>query len=55
MKFRCILAVLIAATCAEGQVTVNVTTDDGISLATDYYLPGGSGPFPVILERTPYG
>lgn len=28
---------------------------DGTLLATDIYLPPGSGPFPVILERTPYG
>jgi hypothetical protein len=28
---------------------------DGIRLATDIYLPDGAGPFPVILERTPYG
>ena len=29
---------------------------DGVRLATDVYLPPeGSGPFPVILERTPYG
>jgi len=28
---------------------------DGIRLATDVYLPLGEGPFPVLLERTPYG
>ena len=27
---------------------------DGVGLATDLYLPPGDGPFPVILERTPY-
>jgi uncharacterized protein len=28
---------------------------DGITLATDVYLPGeGEGPWPVIVERTPY-
>lgn len=28
---------------------------DGIRLATDIYLPAGSdGPFPVVIERTPY-
>lgn len=32
-----------------------VTTRDGVRLATDIYLPEGAGPFPVILERTPYG
>lgn len=28
---------------------------DGVRLATDVYLPDGAGPFPVIMERTPYG
>lgn len=28
---------------------------DGIRLATDVHLPDGAGPWPVILERTPYG
>ncbi len=29
---------------------------DGVRLATDVYLPAdGEGPFPAILERTPYG
>jgi hypothetical protein len=31
-----------------------VSTRDGVNLATDLYLPPGNGPFPVILERTPY-
>ena len=35
--------------------TEHVTTRDGESLATDVYLPRGDGPFPVLLERTPYG
>ena len=28
---------------------------DGVKLATDVYLPEGPGPWPVVLERTPYG
>jgi hypothetical protein len=38
-----------------------IPTRDGIPLATDIYLPADAdaeplpGPFPVILERTPYG
>jgi hypothetical protein len=28
---------------------------DGIRLATDVYLPDGAGPWPAIVERTPYG
>ena len=27
---------------------------DGVRLATEVYLPAGTGPFPVILQRTPY-
>jgi putative CocE/NonD family hydrolase len=27
---------------------------DGVMLATDVYRPQGAGPFPVLLERTPY-
>lgn len=34
--------------------TEYVTTRDGERLATDVYLPRGAGPFPVLLERTPY-
>ncbi len=32
-----------------------VAVRDGVRLATDIHLPDGIGPFPVILERTPYG
>ncbi len=35
--------------------TFLVAMRDGIRLATDVYLPDGAGPFPVVLERTPYG
>ncbi len=35
--------------------TEMVTARDGIRLATDIHLPEGPGPWPVILERTPYG
>jgi len=31
-----------------------VTSDDGIQLATDTYLPRGPGPFACVLIRTPY-
>ncbi len=33
---------------------IMVPARDGIGLATDIYRPEGTGPFPVILERTPY-
>jgi putative CocE/NonD family hydrolase len=31
-----------------------VSARDGVELATDVYRPDGPGPFPVLLERTPY-
>jgi hypothetical protein len=31
-----------------------VPARDGVMLATDVYHPAGDGPFPVLLERTPY-
>jgi len=33
---------------------VMVPMRDGVSLATNIYLPDGDGPFPVVLTRTPY-
>lgn len=36
-------------------LTQNITTRDGIFLATDIYLPSNqTGPWPVVIERTPY-
>ncbi len=47
--------------CAEqGEFTVTVessvavTTRDGVRLIADVYRPNGQGPFPVLLQRTPY-
>jgi putative CocE/NonD family hydrolase len=34
---------------------VPIPMRDGIRLSADLYLPPGDGPFPVLLERTPYG
>lgn len=34
---------------------VMIAMRDGVRLASDVYLPEGEGPFPVLLERTPYG
>ena len=33
---------------------VMVAMRDGVRLATDLYFPDGDGPWPVLLERTPY-
>ena len=35
--------------------TEMVALRDGARLATDIHLPDGVGPWPVVLERTPYG
>jgi putative CocE/NonD family hydrolase len=32
-----------------------VVMRDGVKLATSIFLPEGNGPFPVVLQRTPYG
>ena len=37
-----------------GCTVVQAQMRDGINLATEVYLPAGDGPFPVILQRTPY-
>jgi predicted acyl esterase len=37
-----------------GKQTIMVAMRDGIELATDVYIPTGTGPFPVILLRSPY-
>jgi len=35
--------------------TVSMLTRDGVRLDADVYQPMGSGPFPVLLMRQPYG
>jgi len=37
-----------------GKTTYMVEMTDGTDLATDVYLPDGTGPWPVVLYRTPY-
>ena len=44
----------VALTCGGQEWQGYVMTPDGVQLATDVYLPFGSGPWPVILTRTPY-
>lgn len=39
----------------DGKRTEMIAMPDGTRLATDLYLPGGAGPWPVLLMRTPYG
>lgn len=51
-----LLAPLVAAAAA-AQISfpATVVAPDGVTLATDVYLPGVSGSWPVVLQRTPYG
>jgi predicted acyl esterase len=55
--FAVLVALILSwnGVCAENKQTVHVAMRDGVKLATDVYLPEGSGPFPVLLSRTPYG
>src|SRR4029450_10862662 len=39
----------------EGRIEERVSMRDGVKLSTIIYLPEGSGPWPVVLVRTPYG
>lgn len=51
------LVVLVCSSCSAGgpALEAKVAMSDGVRLATDIYLPHrGDGPWPVILERTPY-
>ena len=55
VALRCaVLALLAAAAAAAGPKTEMVPMRDGVRLATDIYLPEGQGPWPAVLERTPY-
>lgn len=43
---------------AQGEIkfqSLSFKSPDGLQLQQDVYLPTGSGPFPVVLIRTPYG
>ncbi len=45
------------ASAAQAQVTCHIESApmrDGVKLATEVYMPSGPGPFPVVLQRTPY-
>ncbi len=40
---------------AQGATEVIAEMRDGVKLAGNLYLPAGAGPFPCIVQRTPYG
>jgi uncharacterized protein len=54
MKFI-LFAVLVAATAVAQPVKTWVPMRDGVKLAADVYIPPGTGPFPVLVTRSPYG
>ncbi|MFI5957377.1 CocE/NonD family hydrolase [Cryptosporangium sp. NPDC051539] len=43
----------MTALCIDADVAVPMR--DGVALATDLWRPAGTGPWPVLLARTPYG
>ena len=52
--FATMVITFLLATSVSAAETVMVPMRDGTKLATDYYLPAGDGPFPVIVSRSPY-
>ena len=40
---------------ATGATEVIAPMRDGVKLAGNLYLPAGKGPFPCVVQRTPYG
>ncbi len=51
-----VLAMLPGILCAQSAPDMEmVRMRDGVALATDVYLPEGTGKFPVLVCRTPYG
>jgi putative CocE/NonD family hydrolase len=46
--------VVTPATDVVVQRGVAMKTRDGVALRADIYTPAGEGPFPVLLQRTPY-
>ena len=47
-------SLVLTAQTTTVQQNVMAPMRDGVSLATDIYLPSGDGKFPVVLIRTPY-
>jgi uncharacterized protein len=39
----------------KGKIEIKIPMSDGITLATDMFIPRGGGKFPTVLVRTPYG
>ena len=57
LAFSVTLLPCVSALCQSGIVierAVTMKTRDGVALKADVYRPAGEGPFPVLLQRTPY-
>src|SRR5437899_2285389 len=52
---KTILMAALATAWALPAAEVMVPMRDGVRLATNVVLPEGSGPWPAVLTRTPYG
>ena len=50
----CVPAIGQSATEMVIERNVAMKTRDGVTLRADIYRPAGDGPFPVLLQRTPY-
>lgn len=48
------MSVVASAARASVLRDIMVPMRDGVRLATDIFLPNGAGPWPVLIERTPY-
>ena len=57
MAVAAAFAAAVAGGATAQTFSANVPAPDGTPLATDVYLPVGAGfgPWPVVLQRTPYG
>ena len=55
VRFLLVLGTFALQLVAQKNSEVMVPMRDGITLATNVYLPEGEGPWPVVLTRTPYG
>ena len=58
LLFFLLLCLFFTPSWAQQQLkkrTLDFQAANGLNLQQDVYLPAGTGPFPVVLIRTPYG
>ena len=54
-RFAFLVCAAVVFTTVVSAETLLLPMSDGVKLATDYFVPEGEGPFPVVLVRTTYG